>query len=131
MRVARVTVVVPCVCVCACVRACVRVCLLVVFCHHAHLDPEIYIGTYVFTATRKNFYNRDFSLKRFGSEATASFACLRCHQLHLNSKRRTPKEPAKGLKAIDSRDFNYKRFVQKLRYICLPSSCAYPQYKYA
>ena len=24
-----------------------------------------------------------------------------------------------------------KNFVQKLRYICLPPSCAYPQYKYA
>ena len=28
--------------------------------HHVHLDPKIYIGTYVFTATPKNFYNCDF-----------------------------------------------------------------------
>ena len=51
----RVTVVITCVCVCVCV------CVSVVFCHHVHLNPEIkIIGTYVFTATRKNFYNRDF-----------------------------------------------------------------------
>ena len=35
MRAARVTVVVPYVCVC----------LFVVFCHHAHLDPEILVRT--------------------------------------------------------------------------------------
>ena len=66
------------------------------------------IGTYVFTATRKNFYNRDFSLNMLGSEATASFACHGCHQLHLNPKRWIPKESAEGWKAIDidSRDFN-------------------------
>ena len=64
------------------------------------------------------------------SEATASFACLRCHQLHLNPKRRIPKESTEGWKAIDIRDFNCKRFVQKLFYICLPPSCAYLQYKY-
>ena len=29
-----------------------------------------------------------------GSEATASFACIGCHQLHLNSKRRIPKGSA-------------------------------------
>ena len=34
---ARVTVVVPYVCVC--------LCLCVVFCHHAHLDPEIMVRT--------------------------------------------------------------------------------------
>ena len=27
--------------VCLCVCVCVCVCLFVVFCHHAHLDPEI------------------------------------------------------------------------------------------
>ena len=41
-----------------------------------------------------------------GSEATASFDCLGCHQLHLNPKQRIPKESAEGWKAIDSRDFN-------------------------
>ena len=30
-----------------------------------------------------------------GSEATASFACFGCHQLHLNPKRRIPKESLK------------------------------------
>ena len=39
-----------------------------------------------------------------GSEATASFACLGCHQLHLNHKRLIPKESAEGWKATDSRD---------------------------
>ena len=39
-----------------------------------------------------------------GSEATASFDCHGCHQLHLNPKRRIPKESAEGWKAIDSRD---------------------------
>ena len=29
-----------------------------------------------------------------GSEATVSFACLQCHQLHLSPKRRIPKESA-------------------------------------
>ena len=59
MRAARVTVVVPCVCVCA------SVCLFVVFCHHAYLDPKIIIGMYmyVFTVTREKLYNRDFCLK--------------------------------------------------------------------
>ena len=32
---------------CVCVRACVRACVFVVFWYHAHLDPEIYIGTYI------------------------------------------------------------------------------------
>ena len=65
------------------------------------------IGAYVFTATREKNYNRDFRFKKMlGSEATASFACLGCHQLHLNPKRRIPKESAEGWKAIDSRDFN-------------------------
>ena len=40
---------------CGC-PACVCVCLFVVFCHRVHLYPEIYIGTYVFTATRKTLY---------------------------------------------------------------------------
>ena len=35
------------------------------------------------------------------SEATASFACLQCHQLHLNPKQQIPKESALGWKAID------------------------------
>ena len=30
-----------CVCVYVCVRVCVCVCVFVVFCHHAHLDPEM------------------------------------------------------------------------------------------
>ena len=31
-----------CVCVCVCVGGCVLcLCLFIVFCHHAHLDPEI------------------------------------------------------------------------------------------
>ena len=34
----------------------------------------------------------------------ASFACLGCHQLHLNLKQRIPKESAEDWKAIDSRD---------------------------
>ena len=34
------------------------------------------------------------------SEATASFACLGCQQLHLNPKRRIRKESAEGWKAI-------------------------------
>ena len=36
---ARVMVVVQCVCVCVCVF------LFVVFCHHAHVDPKIYVPT--------------------------------------------------------------------------------------
>ena len=42
------------------------------------------------------------------SEATASFACLKCHQLHLSPKRRISTESAKGWKDIDSRNFNLK-----------------------
>ena len=41
------------------VCTCVCVCLFVVFCHSVHLYPEIiiiYVGTYVFTATRKTLY---------------------------------------------------------------------------
>ena len=68
------------VCVCVCVCVCVR----------SFLPPRASrsrnIGTYMFTVTRKNFYNCDFSLKMLGSEAMASFACLGCHQLHLNPK---------------------------------------------
>ena len=70
MRAARVTVVVPYVCVCACVRAClrmcVRACVRVYVCvsFRSFLPPRASrpgnIGKYVFTATRKNFYNRDF-----------------------------------------------------------------------
>ena len=98
MRAARVTVVVPYVCVSV----------------RSFLSPGSprasrpqNIGTYVFTATRKNFYNRDFrNKKKLRSEATASLACLRCHQLHLNPKRQIQKETAEGWKAIDSRDYN-------------------------
>ena len=34
------------------------------------------------------------------SEATTSFTCLRCHQLHLNPKRRIPQESTEGWKAM-------------------------------
>ena len=34
---ARITVVVLCVCVCPCVW----ICMLLVFCHHVHLNPEV------------------------------------------------------------------------------------------
>ena len=99
MRAARVTVVVPCVCLYVCV--CVSV--------HSFQPPRASrhrnIGMYVFTVTRKKLlYNRD--LRMLGSEAMASFACLGCHQLHLNPKRRIPKESTEGWKAIDNRDFN-------------------------
>ena len=89
------------------------------------------IGTNGFTAMQNFFFESWFLLKMLCSEATASFACLGCHQLHLNPKSRIPRESAEGWKVIDSRDFNLKDFVQKLQYICLPPSCAYPQYKYA
>ena len=59
---------------------------------------------------RKNFYNRGFCLKTLCSEATASFACLRCHLLHLNPKRWIPKEPAESWKYVGICD--YKCFVQ-------------------
>ena len=56
LRAARVTVVVPCVCVCVCVSV------------RSFLPPctsrPRNIGTYVFTATRENFYNRDFRPKK-------------------------------------------------------------------
>ena len=56
-------------CVCVCVR------LFVVFCHHAHLDPDIYIGTYLFTATRKKtLIIMIFALKCLVQK-------LRCHLL--------------------------------------------------
>ena len=59
MRAARVPVVVPCVCVCMYVCLCIR----------SFLPPRASrpqsIGTYMFIATRKNFYNRDFRLKCF------------------------------------------------------------------
>ena len=107
---ARVTVVVPCVCVCVCVCVylcvcvcvcvCLSVCLFVVFCHHAHLDPKIYRYIWVHSDTEKTF------ITMLRSEATASFACLECHQLHLSSKRRIPKESAESWKDIDNRDFN-------------------------
>ena len=91
-------------CVCVCVCVCARVCLSV----RSFLPPRASrprnVGTYVFTASGKIV----IFAKMLGSEATASlnFACLRCHQLHLNPKRRIPKESAEGWKAIDSRDFN-------------------------
>ena len=45
--------------------------------------------------------------KMLRSEAMASSACrLGCHQLHLNLKRRIPKESSEDWKAIDSQDFN-------------------------
>ena len=73
MRAVRVTVVVPCVwvgaCVCACVRACVCVCLSVCLSVHSFLPRRASrpqnIGTYMFTATGKNNYNRDFRKKSF------------------------------------------------------------------
>ena len=56
-------------------------CLFVGFCHHVHLDPKIYIGTFVFSATRKtllyNYYNRDF----FFAENASFRSYGRCHLL--------------------------------------------------
>ena len=56
------------------------------------------------------------------SEATASFVCLRCHQLHINPKRRIPKESTEVWKAIDSRILtknasfiSYSTFTYQLR----------------
>ena len=42
-----------------------------------------------------------------GSEATASFACLRCHQLHLNPKRRIPTTLTKNASFISYGTFAY------------------------
>ena len=50
--------------------------LFVVFCHDAHLDPEIYRYVRVHRDMGKNFYNHVLSLKMYCSEATPSFACL-------------------------------------------------------
>ena len=94
----RVTVVVPCVCVRVCMRACIHVCVCLPvrryqrFCCNAEKD-----------------FLSWFSLKMLRSEAMASFTCLRCHQLHLNPKRRIPKESTEGWKDIDIRDFNFKK----------------------
>ena len=67
MRAARVAVV--CVCVCVSVRS--------------FLPPRTSrprnIGMHVVTR-----HGKKFLLKMLRSESTASFACLRCHQLHLN-----------------------------------------------
>ena len=62
-----------CVCVCVCMYVCMYVCmrlcmyvrmyasLFVAFCHHTHLDPEIY-SRYVRVQNdmKKPFYNHDF-----------------------------------------------------------------------
>ena len=96
MRAARVTEVVPCVCVSVSVRS--------------FLPPRASrprnIGTYMFTATRKNFYNPVFLLKMLRSEDTASFSCLECNQLHLSSEIWTPTESAQRGHDIAIRDFN-------------------------
>ena len=149
MRAARATVVVlcvcvracmrvcVCVCVCVCVWVCVCVCVCVSLCVsvRSFLPPRASrprnIGTSVFIATRKNFYNRDFRNKNNVSFRSYGVICLPPMPPTTRPKRRIPKKSAKGWKAIDSRDFNWKRFVQKLWYICLPPSYAYPQYKYA
>ena len=89
-----------CACVCVCVGVFVRSFLPLCACISQN------IGTNRFTATQKNFYNYVFVLKMLRSEATASFSCLECHQLHLNPKRRILKDSAQGWKDIDSRDFN-------------------------
>ena len=98
MHAAKVTVVVPCVCVCVCVS--VRSFL------PTRASRSRNIGTYMFTATRKKPFIIGIFAKMLGSEATASFAYLGCHQLHLNPKRRIPKESTEGWKVIDSLDFN-------------------------
>ena len=113
------TVVVPCVRVCLSVRSCLP--------PRASRPRNIYRYVRIHRDTGKTFIILIFA-KNARSEAAASFICLECHQLHLSPKRRIPKESAEGWKDIDSRYFS---FVQKLRYLCLPPSCAYPQYKYA
>ena len=78
---------------------CVYVCLLVVFCHHVHLDPEI---SYVFTATpKKTFIIVIFAKRSFG---VIKICLPRMPPTTLNPKRRIPKESAEGWKAIDSPD---------------------------
>ena len=57
-----------------CVR--VFVCPFVVFCHHTHLNPK-YRYLHVHCDTEKTFIIVIFA--KLCSEATASFACLRCH----------------------------------------------------
>ena len=84
--------VVPCVCMCvcvyvcvcvrayvrACVRVCVRVCgsvgIIIVFCHHTHLNTEYirtprYGKTLIIVIFAKNASFRSYS----------AFACLECH----------------------------------------------------
>ena len=55
------------------------------------------LGNNGFTAMQKTFIIVVFA-KNASSEATASFACLGCHELHLYAKRRIPKESAEGWK---------------------------------
>ena len=46
-----------------------------------------------------------FLLNMLHLEATLSFACLRCHQVHLNPIRRIPKKLTEGWKEIDIHDY--------------------------
>ena len=80
MRALRVTVVVPCVCMCVCVCVYACVCVCVCMSVHSFLPPHAprlrNIGTYVFTATRKNFYINIY-IKKFRqlNRLGVRFAC--------------------------------------------------------
>ena len=73
---ARVTIVVLCVCVCVCM--CVYVCVCVCVSVHSFLPPCVSrprnIGTYVFTATRKN----PFIIVIFAKNALLRSYCVIC-----------------------------------------------------
>ena len=79
------------------------VCVCVYVYVHIFLPPRAYRFQIMngFTATQKKLFKSFFLLKMLHSEATVSFACLECHQLHLTSQRLIPKESAEGWKDID------------------------------
>ena len=59
--------------------------VVILFCYHALVGSKI-LEQMVSPQRKKIFYNHLKKIKMLFSEAKAIFACLTCHQLHVNLK---------------------------------------------
>ena len=98
----------------------VCVCMLLVFCHHVHLDPKISVRTdssrhgvnFLIQIFTKNTFFRSYGI-----------------QLHLSHKIWIPMESIQRGHDIAIRNYNYIYFLNSEFTVHLPSS-TYPKYKY-
>ena len=91
------------------------------------------IGTYVFTMTQKTliYYNRDFCWKCFVQKLRRHLLASNATNYSWATKYGYQRNPRNVGITLLFTILTKNAFVQKLQHICLPSLCAYRQYKYA